>query len=240
MIEEALLANGILGLAALVASATGFGYALMATPFLSVMLEPRTAVAIVLVSWLPLAVLLVRDSYHQMSPRRIGRLFAVAALGVPLGAYGLARLDAETMRAVIGATTLVAALALSLRPGAPFSREGLAGAVAGLLSGVLAGASAMSGPPVVLLGLKQGWEHRGFRADLIGYFVALHVLTLVLFGQFDLVNERALRMSLWAQPGILGGFVLGMRVKARLSQTRYRRLAVGLVCLGGLLALLRS
>ena len=40
MSEEALLANGILGLAALVASATGFGYALMATPFLSVVLEP--------------------------------------------------------------------------------------------------------------------------------------------------------------------------------------------------------
>jgi len=111
--EEALLANAILGLAALVASATGFGYALMATPFLAVVLEPRDAVGIVLVSWLPLAVLLVRDSYREMDLRRVSRFFAVAALGVPLGAYGLARLDATTMRAAIGAITLVAAAALS-------------------------------------------------------------------------------------------------------------------------------
>jgi len=238
--EEALLANAILGLAALVASATGFGYALMATPFLAVVLEPRDAVGIVLVSWLPLAVLLVRDSYREMNLRRVSRLFAVAALGVPLGAYGLARLDATTMRAAIGAITLVAAAALSLRHGTPFRRAALAGGVAGLLSGVLAGASAMSGPPVVLYALKQGWEHRGMRADLIAYFVALHVLTLALFGHFDLVNERTLSLSLWAQPGVLGGFVLGMQVKARLSQERYRRLAVGLVCLGGLLALVHN
>lgn len=240
MSEEAILANMILGLAALVASATGFGYALMATPFLSVVLEPRDAVGVVLVSWLPLAALLVRDSYRQMSPRRIGRLFAVAAFGVPVGAYGLSRLDGDTMRAAIGATTLIAAAALSLRHGQPFRREAVAGGIAALLSGVLAGASAMSGPPVVLFALKQRWEHGGLRADLIGYFVTLHLLTLALFGHLDLVNERTLTLSLWAQPGVLGGFILGMQVKARLSQDRYRRLAVGLVCLGGVLALLHS
>ena len=240
MTTEILLINAVLGLAALVSSATGFGYALMATPFLAVALDPRTAVAVIMVSWMSLAVLLVRDTYRLMDPRRIGRLFAVAALGVPVGAYGLARLDAETMRAAIGAFSLVAAAALSLRPGPPLRREGLATVAAGLLSGVLAGASAMSGPPVVLLGLKQRWEHRSFRADLVGYFVALHVLAIFAFQRVDLVGGRILTLSLWAQPGILGGFALGMQLKARMSQDRYRRLAAGLVSLGGGLALVRA
>ena len=237
MHEAVMAANAILGAAALVTSITGFGYALVATPFLALIMPPYMAVSLVLVSWLPLAVLLVRDSFRDMSPRRIGRLLLVAVVGVPVGVYGLANIDDETMRGVIGAITLAAAATLVFRPQRPFEREGLAAVGAGLTSGVLGGASAMSGPPVVLLGLKQGWEHRGFRADLIGYFAALHLFILAVFQSADLVDGHILSLGLWVQPGVLSGFVVGIRLKPRVSQVLYRRLAIGLVCTGGILAL---
>lgn len=240
MHESVIAANAILGAAALVTSITGFGYALVATPLLVTIMPPHLAVSLVLISWLPLAVLLVRDSFRDMSPRRIGRLLLIAVMGVPIGVYGLAHIGDDTMRGVIGGITLVAAATLVVSPQHPLKREGLAMVGAGLTSGVLGGASAMSGPPVVLLGLKQGWEQRGFRADLIGYFVSLHLIVLAVFGSADLVDGSTLSLGLWMQPGVVTGFVLGMRLKPRVSQPLYRWLAIGLVCAGGVLALASS
>jgi len=238
--EIVIGSNAILGAAALVTSITGFGYALVATPFLVLIMPPRSAVALVLISWLPLAALLVRDSFGDMSPGRIGRLLLVAIPGVPVGVYGLTHLGDDTMRGVIGAVTLAAAVTLVARPGRPFVREGLAQLGVGLTSGLLSGASAMGGPPVVLLGLKQGWEHRGFRADLIGYFVVLHLFVLAAFQSVDLVSGQLLALGLWSQPGVLIGFAVGIGLKRRVSQTLYRWLAIGLVCTGGVLALVRG
>jgi len=238
--ESVIAANAILAAAALVTSVTGFGYALVATPFLVLIMPPRLAVSLVLISWLPLAVLLVRDSFRDMSPRRIGRLLLVAVLGAPIGVYGLAHINGESMRTVIGAIALAAAVTLVLSPQRPFRRARLAAVGAGLTSGVLGGASAMSGPPIVLLGLKQGWEHRGFRADMIGYFVALHLFILALFGSVDLVDGHILSLGFWVQPGVLTGFVVGIRLKPKVSQAVYRWLAIGLVSAGGVLAMVSS
>ena len=53
------LVNAVLGVAALVASVTGFGYALVAIPFLVLLLPPAKAVPLVLISWFPIAIFLV-------------------------------------------------------------------------------------------------------------------------------------------------------------------------------------
>lgn len=230
--------NLILAMASLVTSVTGFGYGLVAAPFMILIFPPSVAVPLVLMSWLPLALLLVVDCFREMSLRRVGRLYLCAMVGVPAGAYGLSHADDDTMRSVIGAITLLSALAMLRRPGKPLRQEGFFLCAAGLLSGILGGGSGITGPPVVLLGLKQKWEHRGFRADLIGYFFVLHASMLILFRNFGLLEQGTLLLSLYSLPGVLVGYFGGMRLKNLVSPTLYRHLAIGIVGLGGLLAVL--
>ena len=232
-----LLLNLILGAAALVASVTGFGYALVATPFLVLLYPPSAVVPVVLISWFPIAVFLVYGSRRQVSPGRVGRALAGAVLGIPVGVYGLASLPADTMRALIGLITILASLSLLLRPSRPLAREGKALVGAGVLSGILGGASGMSGPPIVLLGLKQRWQHEGFRADLLCYFFLLHVTTAVVFGNVGLLTGATLAMCLQALPGVAAGYGAGMWLRRRVDGTAYRRLAIVLVVAGGVLAL---
>ena len=236
-VETALLVNLIIGAASFVSSLTGFGYALVATPFMVLLFPPQVAVPAVLISWIPLALLLVREAYERMQFRRIGRWFVGAVVGVPIGVYGLASIDEGIMRGVIGGITLTAALAMWLRPGHPLQKEGIGAGLVGLVSGVMGGASGMSGPPVILFGLKQGWNHLELRANLIGYFVIQHVLTIVLLREFDILEKETAFLGVTALPGIIVGYLVGIRLKDRVSQKHFRILAFALVCLGGVLAL---
>ena len=230
--------NAILGMAALMASVTGFGYALVAVPLLVLLLPPLQLVPVVLISWGPLALLLIARSWRDLNPGRLARLLAGALLGAPLGILVLSSLPAGTMRPVIGGITLIAGGSLLLRPGRPLVREGPALLAAGLLSGVTGGSTGMSGPPVVLLGLAQRWEPRGFRADLICFFLVLHTSMAVGLGYMGLLSGGTLRLSLAVLPGVLVGYAAGTRLLGRVDASTYRRVAVSLVVAGGTWALL--
>lgn len=233
-----LLLNLILAAAAFVSAVTGFGYALIAAPFLVLLFPPTAAVPVVLISWYPLALVLVWECHRDMSPRRIASLLLFGVIGMPAGVYGLASLPPATMQAIIGCTTLLATAMLALRPGIPFKHEGRALAGAGLLSGIIGGGSGMTGPPIVLLGLKQGWEHQGFRADLIGYFFLLHGCMTLAFGQAGLLSGQTLHLTAIGLPGVILGSGLGLWLKGRVDARMYRRLAIGLIAAGGVSATL--
>ena len=230
--------NAVLGLAALVASVTGFGYALVAVPLLVLLLPPVRLVPVVLISWVPLALLLLAQSWRHLDPGRLLRLLAGALLGAPLGMFMLSSLPEPTMRSFIGAITLLAAASLLIRPGRPFAREGPALLMAGLFSGITGGASGMSGPPIVLLGLKQRWEAEGFRADLLCFFLLLHTSVAAGLGHMGLLSGGTLQLSLAVLPGVLLGYAVGTKLRGRIDAPMYRRLAVSIVVVGGIWALL--
>ena len=230
--------NAVLGTAALMASVTGFGYALVAVPLLVLLLPPLQLVPVVLISWGPLALLLIAHSWRHLNPGRLVRLLTGALLGAPLGILMLSSLPESTMRSVIGGTTLLAAGSLLVRPGRPLAREGPALLTAGLLSGVTGGSTGMAGPPVVLLGLNQRWEPQGFRADLICFFLVLHTSMAAGLACMGALSGGTLRLSLAVLPGVLAGYAAGRRLHGRVDASTYRRVAVALVLAGGIWALL--
>ena len=95
----------------------------------------------------------------------------------------------------------------------------------------------MSGPPIILFGLNQEWEHGELRANLIGYFTILHTAILVLFGYVGILDADTFVLGGWALPGMLIGYAGGVPIKQRVSGAHFRILALGLVGLGGMLAL---
>ena len=229
----------ILAAASFVTSVSGFGYALVATPFMTILFPPQIAVPVVMLTWLPLAALLVSESYRQISRQRLGLMLAGGIPGVPIGAYGLATMEESTMRAAIGVTTLVASMTFLVKPVRPIQRELLGTCVAGFLSGIFGGASAMSGPPVVLFGLNQRWNYRQFRADLISFFAVLHVVMLICFWDHKLLDQSSLKMSGWGISGLMVGYVSGLWVRPHVSESHFRTLALGLMSFGGILVLMQ-
>ncbi len=233
------LANAIVGFSAAMSALTGFGYALVAAPFLVLVFPPHEVVPVVMVSWIPLAALLLGEARGAMNLRRIGGWLTGAVVGIPVGVYGLAHIAEGPMRVVIGGITVAAALAMWVHPARPWRHEAAAAPIAGLLSGLLGGASGMSGPPVVLFALNQGWPPAETRANLIGYFVAKHAIALVSLALFGVLDRRAIELSLWAMPGLGVGAAVGLYLKSRVPPQRFRQVALVLVLVGGGLAIAR-
>ena len=105
---------------------------------------------------------------------------------------------------------------------------------AGGLSGVLGGCTGMSGPPLVLLGLTQGWPTARFRADLLAYFTLLSFITVLLYWWQNLLTATSLGYAAAGAPGLAIGFVVGAVAAKHISGDRFRYAAIAVICVSGL------
>ena len=224
--------------AALLQSSTGFGFNLVASPLLAILFPPRISVPALLVLWIPLGLLLCLDCRREMRFPRVGMLTLGGICGLPLGARVLGELPTPVLREVIGVAALAAALVFAIRPGRPVLREWIGCLAAGFGGGVLGAVSAMSGPPVVLFGVNQGWETRGFRADLIGFFTLLSLAAVAVLSTGRLLDGHSLSLAgVLAAPALVG-LAVGSMVAPRLSAANYRKVALVVVFTGGVVSLL--
>ena len=93
------------------------------------------------------------------------------------------------------------ALLLQMKPGPPFSREMAPCVGTGLVAGFLAASTSVSGPPLVLFGLKQRWEPARFRATLIAYFLVISGFSLPFYWEMDLLTPAVWQFVLYGLPG---------------------------------------
>ncbi|HCR18894.1 MAG TPA: hypothetical protein DIU35_15545 [Candidatus Latescibacteria bacterium] len=222
--------------AATLQGVTGFGFMLLALPVLVVGFPAQIVVPALFMSWIPLGTIQHIQFRYQVD-WRILIWFAVPGLvGLPLGVYILSNTDTLTMQRGIGILMVCLAVLLQLRPGAPFKRETSTIFGVGLISGILAGSTAVSGPPIVLLGLKQRWDFRRFRATLLTYFLVLSLVGLPFHYQAGLLDAASLSLALSGLPGLVAGFLMGAFLREHIASDAFRWIAVGMVLVGGLVA----
>ena len=237
-VEMAMYVSGVICLAATLQGISGFGFNMLAVPALILVYPPQVVVPGVLMTYLPLGAGQVVQLRRDIDVRLWGTLVASAAGALPIGALILRHTDAALMKPVIGTMMVLLALLLQLRPGAPLKRELGARIGGGFISGVLAASTGVSGPPLVLLGLKQGWHYRAFRATLLTYFLSVSFLSLPFHWGMDLVNSTSIGFALSGLPGLFLGFLAGTWFRNRVGGRTFRWVAVGMVMCGGLAAVI--
>jgi len=235
-LEMTLYVSGVTWLAASLQGVTGVGFMILSVPGLMLVLPAQVVVPGLILLYLPLGTVQVLQLRGDVDWRRLTYLVGSAAVGLPLGAVILRMTDTETMQRGIGGIMIGLALLLQAKPGPPFRREGIARLGVGLISGVLAASTSVSGPPVVLLALKQRWEASQFRATLLAYFVSLSLICLPLYWEMDLLKQASLELVLSGLPGVTLGYVTGTWLRGRVREKWFRRVALGVVVGGGLAA----
>ena len=228
----------VLALAATVQSASGFGFNLLAAPLLVFILPDTSAVVPALhVAWFPLGVALMVRNRREINPSRVVWWLVPAVPGAFLGVWLLTqvRTDATVLRRSVGAVTVIAAILLALKARRPLKRERLWMAGAGSLSGLLGGSTAMAGPPLLVLGLNQGWSAGPFRSDLLCYFLLLSIVTIAMYVWRDLLTATSLGYAAAGLPGLVAGFFIGTWLARHVSGDRFRYIAIALLCIAGVM-----
>jgi uncharacterized protein len=186
--------------------------------------------------YLPLLFVQMLRLRSDVDWRRLVSLAGSSVAMLPIGAILLKDTDALTMQRIIGWAMIVLALLILVKPGPPFRRELIPRIGVGLIAGLLSTSTSVSGPPVVLLGLKQRWEPARFRGTLIAYFLINSTCSLPLFWKMELLNRATLEFVSYGLPGAVLGYICGGWLRGRVTGMGFRWIAVGIVMAGGLAA----
>lgn len=243
MIETLLLTLGALA-AAVISGATGFGFALVATGLWSQALEPRlvTVLALVFTTFLNLAYLPV--FWRDIDLRRLAPFALGAAVGVPLGAFALSRLQAGPLRLGLGGLLLGYGFFMLLRRSPQVlqmrPRAALAGDVGvGFVGGFLGGAAGLSGFLPVLWCSLRGWDKNANRALVQSYILVANAFSLVWVQRLAGIDDRAQELLLLGLPFVALGGWLGLKVFARLNTAAFNRAVLWVIAGSGAGLLLR-
>ena len=224
----ALLAGTVTGL-------TGFGLALISTPLLLFVYEPRTVVVLTVFFSIFINIAVVWDSWREARRPLALALLLPSVVGVVLGAEVLRVLDPLYIRLAVGAVVVFSALVLMRDVRLPGSGTRWGPVVAGSASGALSTSTGLAGPPIVLLLASRGLPKAEFRSTSALYFLAMSVVGLVVLAGRGLIEGGEVRLGLILVPAAIVGKIVGTAFLKKVSERAFRALSLGLVILTGTL-----
>lgn len=228
-----LVAAGIQGI-------TGFGFSLVSLPLLAMLLPMETIVPMLVLYSLCLNIVLYKKVKGQIEKKRIVILVTCGLLFIPVGIYGLTAVNESLIKIIVGAIIIISSLALGLGFKIKFKNPMISYGLSGILSGLLNGASSLSGPPVILLLSNEGVDKDNFRKTLATYFMVLNLFSIPMFVMSGVLTTEVLLETLKYSPamvvGVLGGVYLGNFMPEKL----FRGMTLVLIFVMGIMTIVSS
>lgn len=225
----------IVAFAAATQSITGFGFALIVVPGLTLLLGPKVAVVAMSSIGVPLVIWNAIRWRREIRWREALTTSVAALVGMPVGLVVLTRANDELLTVIIGVTIL--ALTLWLWRGLQLPGGRRTEVAAGLISGALATSVGTNGPPLVIAFQAVGLEPAAFRATLQACFVGQGSIALALFWTQGLVVHDVGIAFLAGAPAAVIGALVGDRIAPCVPEGRFRTWVLALLAASGLLAL---
>lgn len=230
----------VYAVAAALQGVTGFGFAVLSVPIISLLYDPATAVAMNMVvgtsSFTHKALLLRRRTDF----RRVGSFFAASLIGVPVGVWLLGTLPREYALTVMGLFLVAVGIANMRSMNTVSSLLGSRAAFWGFsaLSGMLAGAFGAPGPAAVPYLLTAEPDTVTGQANLQWYFVLVSVPVIVLHILVGNVEPAALLRGLLYIPPVFAVTLVGNAFALRTTTTVLRTIInIALIAMGVFLAI---
>ena len=210
---------------------SGFGSALIFMPLASSVAPPRLAAALLLIIDFVATAPLLPGAWQKADRKATAIIAAGALIGVPVGTYLLSRLDPLTTRWIISG--FVFALLFLLLSGWRYrGKDHLALSIGiGTLSGFCSGLAQTGGPPIVGYWLGRPIPTALARANILLFFGASDLFSVVSYALSDLITRDALRLALVVGPVYALGIKFGSLLFGRASETLFRAICYALIAL---------
>ncbi|TNE62555.1 MAG: sulfite exporter TauE/SafE family protein [Alphaproteobacteria bacterium] len=212
--------------AAILRAFTGFGFALAALPVMSLFLLPTTAVSIVVLLTLTISLQNLKSYMPDVPWRVMGWMTGMAAVGTMLGTYILLVISPDSFRAAIGISVMGACFLLARYKPKDSASGGWKAALTGLASGLLNGALAIPGPPVIIYAMAAFSNPVVSRAFLMGFFLFSAIFATGSYAISGIIGVKELTLFALALPGMLAGNRIGFRLFEKYGSGGYRRIAL--------------
>jgi uncharacterized protein len=240
---DTILIAAITFFAALAQGATGFGFAIIALPFLLLVMGSLDAVGLTIILSLLVSLVLVPGLWRQAPRGPLTRLALGSVLGFPVGLVLFLNASLDWVRLAVGLVILFFAawLAISHRRAAvdrdcaekePAGRTWAEVAV-GTLSGAMTTALAMPGPAVMLYLSAGGMAKTPVRACTLCLFALSYGIALALQMAVGAIGVQIWQTAALAILPTMLGAIAGHRLSGRLNENLFRRLVLGILLATG-------
>ncbi|MEL7097586.1 MAG: TSUP family transporter [Pseudomonadota bacterium] len=235
LIAAALAQTGLIWLALIyliagvVRGFSGFGTALIVVPVAGIFLGPLDILVMITVTGLVSNFVMVPGAWRVADRAEVGVLALAAALGVPLGLWLLAQIDATAIRwavSIVGALT-VAALMSGWQWRGRLGLSGLAGV--GGAAGFVGGLTALTGPIAILFYLANARNAAAVRANMVLFLGALDVLLAGNIWATGGLSADRVALGLVLCVPYVAGITMGMALFDPSRERLYRAVALIIV-----------
>ena len=219
---------------------TGFGFALAVVPVLAVFLAPAEVVVLAASLALVLGFISVRVWWGVFTLREVLPLILLALVGTVMGTTLLTGMSGGSFQLLAGIAVLLACVGITVsRPSTPVDSPVLTGS-AGFISGLMNGALALPGPPIIVYALLTEFDPARSRALMTLFFSVSSVLALASYVVAGLYVPGTLWYVVLALPALYLGNRLGTALFLKYFGQFYRRVAVLVLLAMGIMVIVRA
>jgi uncharacterized membrane protein YfcA len=220
-------------LAGIVTGMTGFGLALISTPLLLFVYDPRTVIVLTAIFSIFISGAVVLDSWQNAHRRVVLSLLLPAFAGIFVGAELLRTVDPTYIRLAVGVVVVFSALLLLRDVRLPAAETWWGPVVAGSTSGALSTSTGLAGPPIVLLLAARDLPKHDFRGTSALYFLVMSLAGIVVLSLRGLVEGGDLTLAAILIPAAIAGKAVGTVALKKISEDAFRKISLGIVILTG-------
>jgi len=230
----------VIVLSALIQGATSFGFSLIAVPLLALILPLSDITPMLVLFSLLLNIILFSKIKGDVNKKQITILIIFGLIAVPLGIHGLKSLDESYIKIAVGIIVIISAISLNFGFKVHFKNQTLAYGLTGFFSGILNGASSLSGPPVILMLSNEGVNKDNFRKTLSTYFMILNLFSLPIFFKSGMLTKDVLINTGKLLPAMLLGTLIGIGLGNRLPEKQFKKITLVLIFVMGIMTLISA
>ena len=229
--------------AGFIKGAIGFGFPSLATPLLSLVVDVKTAVVVLILPNIVMdGIQFARRGAPLATVRRFGTLLLSGGVGIVLGTRVLTLLSPRTATLVLGVFVLifVALSVTGLAPKIPPHWEPWLSPPAGFAAGVIGGVTNSPATALVLYFHGIGLAKHDFISSIAFTFFFYKLVQLGAVTWYGLLPWSLLGVSVALTAVALAGFAVGLRVQDRLDQRSFNRVVLVFLAVLGAWLLVRG
>src|SRR5215470_16923164 len=229
--------------AAFVKGTTGFGFPLIATPMVALLLDIRIAITILIIPNIVMDITQIfRGGFPFAVLRRFGWFFLTTIIGVFLGTKVLVTLPLWVLNLSLGVMVLIFIVSNWLRFEFTISLklERMLSLPAGLIGGFLNGMTNAAGPALVIYLYNLRLPKMEFIKSIATIFIITKLSQLIAVSTWNLFNRATLSLSLGVTLFVLLGFYGGLKTQDRINQKTFSSSLLVLMFVVGVILVSRA
>ncbi|RSK29144.1 sulfite exporter TauE/SafE family protein [Bacillus sp. HMF5848] len=228
----------IILVASILQTSTGFGFSILATPFLLLLFEPFEAIQINLILSLIISSALIRKIRKDIDFQILKRLLVGSVTGLPVGIVIFLLIDINGLK--MGVSLIILLLTFMLILKFRINQNKIRDIIVGGLSGSLTTSIGMPGPPLLLYFSGTNTHKEKLRGTTLAFYLFIYFVSLIIQVVFAGTTKTVWISSVWALPLVFAGLYLGQLLFRRINQDTFRILTYIILLFTGVYLLTES